>query len=193
MGGLVCFIRLHVLPWCCLLTMLSSHLGNATSGNFKHAQYALFDSGMYLREIINTVFECQDMSKFWTLQFIWTHKCDNTKLCMMILLTKLFLFVELAVTLTTVQGRSSFKQFQLKILSIWVKLKLCTVVNYWRTWNMWVYVMISQPWCNPLWLTGLKAPTNQLTVMIRVRLASQMCVCGKNFNVAIFSHCKYDK
>ena len=54
----------------------------------------------------------------------------NVKLCMMVPLTELYLFVPVSVTLTIFQGHSNVKQLQLEILcSYLVKLKLCRIVR----------------------------------------------------------------
>ena len=46
------------------------------------------------------------------------------------------------------------------ILCGWLGSKY-QLTNYWSS-----YKSIPQPWYNPLWLTGLKAPTNLLTVFL---------------------------
>ena len=40
----------------------------------------------------------------------------NVKLCTMVLLTELYQFIPLSVTLTTFQGHSSVEQFEIKIV-----------------------------------------------------------------------------
>ena len=60
-----------------------------------------------------------------------TRSVINVKLCMILLLIELYLFIPLSVTLTLFQGHSSVKQIELKFLcSYQIKLKLYTVVNY---------------------------------------------------------------
>ena len=55
----------------------------------------------------------------------------NVKLCMMVLLTELYLFIPLLVTLTIFQGHSSVKQSELKILcSCPTNFKLIRIVKY---------------------------------------------------------------
>ena len=50
----------------------------------------------------------------------------NVQVCMMVLLTELYLFIPLSVTLTVFQGRTNVEQFSLKILCFYpFKLKLC--------------------------------------------------------------------
>ena len=55
----------------------------------------------------------------------------NVKVCVMVVLTELYLFILLSVTLIVYQGNSSVKRFRLKILcSYRIMLKLCRVVDY---------------------------------------------------------------
>ena len=54
----------------------------------------------------------------------------NVKLCTMVLLVKLYLFILLSVTLTIFQGHRSVKQFKLKIVCSYpIKLKLDRIVK----------------------------------------------------------------
>ena len=49
----------------------------------------------------------------------------NVKLCMMVLLIKLYLFIPLSVTLTVYQGHSNVEHFKLKIVCSYpIKFKL---------------------------------------------------------------------
>ena len=55
----------------------------------------------------------------------------NIKLCMIVLLIELYLFIPHSVTLALFQGHSNVKMFALKILcSDPVKFKLCKIVKY---------------------------------------------------------------
>ena len=55
----------------------------------------------------------------------------NVKLCMMVVLSKLYPFIPLSVSWNVFQGHISVKQFEVKILcSYLIKLKLCTIVDY---------------------------------------------------------------
>ena len=60
------------------------------------------------------VVKCLGLSKLVALGF--TQTALNVKLCLMVLLIELYLFIPLSVTLTIFQGHKSVKQFQLKIL-----------------------------------------------------------------------------
>ena len=53
----------------------------------------------------------------------------NIKLYMMVLYIEFHLYVPLSMTLTILQGHSSVKQFQLKVLSFYLtKMKLYTLI-----------------------------------------------------------------
>ena len=55
----------------------------------------------------------------------------DIKLCMMVVLTELYPFMPLSVTLIVFQGHSSVNQFQLRILcSHLAELKLCAIFDY---------------------------------------------------------------
>ena len=57
----------------------------------------------------------------------------NVKLCMMVVLNKLYPFIRFSVTLIVFQNHSSVKQYSLKIVcSYLIKVKLCRVVKYIR-------------------------------------------------------------
>ena len=69
---------------------------------------------MYLREIINMFMVSQVsglVENFNIGIYSDTINVINVKLCMMILLTELYLFIPLSVTLTIFQGHSNVKQF----------------------------------------------------------------------------------
>ena len=61
--------------------------------------------------------KCLGLSNTLTVGFYSdTKTVINVKLCIMVILTELYLFTPLLVTLTIFQGHSSGKQFQLNIL-----------------------------------------------------------------------------
>ena len=63
--------------------------------------------------------------------FLDTVNMINVKLGMVVVLTELYPFIPLSVTLIVYQSYSSVKQFYLKILcSYLIKLKRCTIVDY---------------------------------------------------------------
>ena len=63
--------------------------------------------------------------------FLDTLTMNNVKLCVMVVLTKLYPFIPLSVTLIIFPGHRSVKQFKLYILcSYLLKFKLCMLVDY---------------------------------------------------------------
>ena len=63
--------------------------------------------------------------------FLDTVNMINVKLGMVVVLTELYPFIPLSVTLIVYQSHISVKQFYLKILcSYLIKLKRCTIVDY---------------------------------------------------------------
>ena len=72
------------------------------------------DSSAYSREIIKMFFVSLVsglVKKLYVGTYLDTINVVNVKLCMMILLTELYLFIPLSVTLTIFQGHSNVKQF----------------------------------------------------------------------------------
>ena len=69
---------------------------------------------MYSREIMNTFLVGQVPVRVKNLKtriFSDTINVINVKLCMMVLLIKLYLFISLSVTLTIFQGHSNIEQY----------------------------------------------------------------------------------
>ena len=63
--------------------------------------------------------------------FLDTINMMNVKLCTMVVLIELYLFIPLLVTLIVFQGHSNVKQFSLKVFSSYrIKLKLCAIVDF---------------------------------------------------------------
>ena len=55
----------------------------------------------------------------------------HVRLCVMVVLIELYLFIPLLVTLIVFQGHSNVKQFSLKVFSSYrIKLKLCAIVDF---------------------------------------------------------------
>ena len=55
----------------------------------------------------------------------------NVRLRMVVLLIEFYLFIPLSLTMAIVQGQSSVKQFQERIVcSYLIKFKLCRIVKY---------------------------------------------------------------
>ena len=88
---------------------------------------------MYSKEMINMFFIGQVfglVENFNIGTYSDTINVINVKLCMMVLLIELYLFISLSVALTIFKGHSNVAQFQLKILCSYpVKLKLCKIVK----------------------------------------------------------------
>ena len=77
------------------------------------AQYDLFDSGVYSREITTFFLSVKSLGLLKTLTFgIYSDTVSviNVKLWMMVLLIELYLFIPLSVTFTIFQGHSNVKQ-----------------------------------------------------------------------------------
>ena len=95
----------------------------------------LFQGHRYVKSLnCKTVFFIHQMS--WLVKncnignYSDTIDVINVKLCMMVLLIELYLFISLSVALTIFKGHSNVAQFQLKILCSYpVKLKLCKIVK----------------------------------------------------------------
>ena len=70
--------------------------------------------GVYSREMINMFFVSQVSGLVENLNIaIYSDNINviNIKLCMMVLLTELYLFIPLSVTLTIFQGHNNVEQF----------------------------------------------------------------------------------
>ena len=79
-----------------------------------HAQYDLFEFSVYSTEIGYMFF---GQSSVWLVEnfqigiFSDTINATNVKLCMILLLIDLCLFIPLSITLTIFEGHSSVKEF----------------------------------------------------------------------------------
>ena len=92
-----------------------------------YAQYDLCDAGVYSREIINMFFVGQ---VFRLGIYSDTINMVNVKLCMMVQLIELYLFIPLSVTLTVYKGHSNVEQFYLKLLcSCQIKLNFVELLS----------------------------------------------------------------
>ena len=77
-----------------------------------HAQYNLCDSVVYSREIINMVLFSQVsglVENFKIGIFSDTRNVMNVKLCIMVLLIELYLFIPFSVYLTTFLGQGNVR------------------------------------------------------------------------------------
>ena len=78
-----------------------------------HAQYDLCDSGVYSREMINMflVSHVSGLVEMLTFGFSHTVSVIKVKLCMVVLLIGLYLFIPPSVTVTIFQGHRNLEQF----------------------------------------------------------------------------------
>ena len=79
-----------------------------------YAQYDLCDAGLYSSETISMFFEGQVSGLVENSNngiYSDTTNVINVKLCMMVLLTELYLFIPLSVALTISQGHGNVEQF----------------------------------------------------------------------------------
>ena len=80
----------------------------------RYAQYGLCDSSVYSREIVNIFFVgqvCGLVENFNIGIRSGAINGINVQLCVMVLHTKLYLFIPVSVTLTIFQGYINVKQF----------------------------------------------------------------------------------
>ena len=79
-----------------------------------YAEYDLSDAGVYSREIINMFFVVQvsGLVEHFNIGICSdTINLTNVKLCTMVLLIELYLFIPLSVILTTFQSNGNVEQF----------------------------------------------------------------------------------